>query len=490
MSLKMPSSIESLAVAKIRKWRQDPVFFVRDQFGIEPDEWQKEVLMAFANKSVPRIAMEACVGPGKSCVEAWIAWNFLCCYGSKGEHPKGAAVSVTADNLKDNLWPEIAKWQGRSKFLSKAYTWTKERIFLNEHPETWFISARSFSKTADPETQGRTLSGLHSKYLLYLIDESGDIHPAVLRAAEQGLSNVSFGKIVQAGNPTSHDGMLYLAAVSQRDKWFVVRITGDPEDPRRSPRIDIQWAAEQIKQYGRDNPWVMASILGQFPPSSINSLLSIQDVEDSMRRVIREDEISGSQKRLGVDVARFGDDRTVIFPRQGLVAFKYADMRNANSHEVAARVAKAKNQWGSEQDFLDVTGGYGGGVEDALKMAGFNPFPVNFAGKAADSRYFNLRSEMWFRMAEWVKRGSLPNIPTLARELTAPTYTFVGGKFRLEEKDQIKKRLGHSPDAADALACTFALPDMPSGEAAMPQFIGNRYAADYDPFDEKRMALS
>jgi hypothetical protein len=160
MSLKMPSSIESLAVAKIRKWRQDPVFFVRDQFGIEPDEWQKEVLMAFANKSVPRIAMEACVGPGKSCVEAWIAWNFLCCYGSKGEHPKGAAVSVTADNLKDNLWPEIAKWQGRSKFLSKAYTWTKERIFLNEHPETWFISARSFSKTADPETQGRTLSGL------------------------------------------------------------------------------------------------------------------------------------------------------------------------------------------------------------------------------------------------------------------------------------------------------------------------------------------
>lgn len=482
--------IEKEAIAKIRRWRSDPVFFVREQFGVEPDEWQKDVLMAFARKDTPRIAMEACAGPGKSAVEAWIAWNFLSCYGEKGEHPKGAAVSVTADNLKDNLWPELSKWQGRSKFLTKSFTWTKERIFLNEHPETWFISARSFSKTADPETQGRTLSGLHSKYILYLIDESGDIHPAVLRSAEQGLSNVKFGKIVQAGNPTSHDGILYLAAVTQRDKWFVIRITGDPDDPKRSTRIDKEWAASQITQYGRDNPWVMAYILGQFPPSSINSLLSVKDVEDSIARVIREEDIIGAQKRLGVDVARFGDDRTVIFPRQGLVAFKYAEMRNANSHEVAARVAKAKAQWGSENEFLDVTGGYGSGVEDSLKLAGYSPFPVNFSGSAADSRYFNLRSEMWFRMAEWVRRGSLPNVPVLTRELTAPTYTFVKGKFRLEEKDQIKARLGYSPDAADALACTFALPDMPS--ANHPSIAGpsGHYVADYDPFEDKRMAMS
>lgn len=474
------------AQLKIKKWRENPISFVVEELKIQPDKWQADVLKAFPSQDSDkmRISMQACAGPGKSAVLAWCGWNFLACYGERGEHPKGAAVSITHDNLKDNLWPEFAKWQSRSPFLMAAFQWTKERIFSKDHPETWFISARSWSKTSNAEEQGRTLSGLHSKYVLALLDESGEIPLPVLKAGEQALSNCKWGKILQAGNPTSLDGILHAAATSLRHLWHVIRITGDPEDPNRSDRIDLAWAKQQIELYGRDNPWVMAYILGQFPPASINVLLGPEEVEASMNRHVREDQFNFSQKRIGVDVAREGDDRTVLFPRQGLVAFQPVEMRNAKTHDIAARIIQAKATWGSECEFVDSTGGWGGGVNDSMEQAGHNPIPVNFAGKPIDPRYANKRAEMWFRMAEWVKKGGcLPKIPSLIRELTTPTYTFINGKFALEEKKLIKKRLGLSPDMGDALALTFALPEMPKQEnAAHAAFMKPEHKYDYDPF--------
>lgn len=451
---------------KIRIWRKDPCKFVRDNFGVTPDLWQEKALMAFASKDQNkiRIAMQACAGPGKSALLAWCGWNFLSCYGEKGEHPKGAAVSVTWDNLKDNLWVELAKWQGLSPFLSETFTWTQSKIFANDHKETWFLSARSFPKSADSETIGKTLSGIHSKYVLFLIDESGDIPVQIAKAAEQAVGETiargGFIKVLQAGNPISLDGMLYASSVS--DQWHSIRITGDPDDPFRSPRIDVEWARSQIAEYGSDDPWVMAYILGHFPSSSINSLLSISEVEEAMERHLTIKDYGHSQKRLGIDVARGGMDSTVIFPRQGLAAFKYATMRNATGPQVAARVLQAKAKWGSELEFVDDTGGFGGSVIDSLELAGHTPQGIHFSSKSISERYFNRRSEMWLEMAEWVKRGgALPNCNQLKKELVSVMYFLKNGKLALEEKDQIKKRLGFSPDRADALALTFALPDMP-----------------------------
>lgn len=475
------------AAAKIIQWRKDPVRFVRDNFKVEPDAWQVDALNAFANNDLQtsRISLQACAGPGKSAVLAWCGWNFLSCYGGYDDHPKGAVVSVTGDNLADNLWPEFSKWQSRSDYLTRAFTWTKTKLFANDHPETWFLSARSWSKTSNADEQGRTLSGLHSKYVLCLIDESGDIPVAVLKAGEQALGNCIFGKIVQAGNPTSHDGMLYAASTKLRHMWHVIRITGDPDDPKRSPRIDINWAKEQIKLYGKDDPWVMAYILGQFPESSLNTLLSPKEVEDAMTRHMTDDKFDFAQKRLGVDCARFGLDKTIIFPRQGLCAFKPVEMRNARSNDIAARVMAAKAKWEAEIEFIDDTGGYGSGVVDSLLQAGSNPVAVNFSERASDPRYFNKRSEMWFKMAEWIKRGGkLPRVPELIGELTVPEYSFQNGKFRLEEKDRIKERLGRSPDYADALALTFAWAEMPKSLAALHPSLAKTHHAEteFDPF--------
>jgi phage terminase large subunit len=471
---------------KIKTWRENPAQFVHEELKVEKiDKWQLEACEVFPSmdKDKIRISLQACAGPGKSAVLSWLGWNFLTCYGDIGEHPKGAAMSVSSDNLKDNLWAELAKWQSRSEMLLKAFTWTKQRIYAVDHPETWFISARSFPKTADAEEQGRTLSGLHSKYVLYLIDESGDINPAVLRSAEQGLSTGPiFGKILQAGNPTSQDGMLYAAATVLRHLWYIIRITGDPDDPKRSSRIGVEWARQQIETYGRDNPWVMAFILGQFPPGGINTLLGPDEVQAALGKHLREDQYNMSQMRIGVDVARFGDDRNIIFARQGLASFVPVEMRNARTNDIAARVMIEKNKHQSEMEFVDGTGGYGAGVIDALIQAGHSPQEIHFSGKPNDATYFNKRSEMWFEMAKWVKRGgALPNIASLQKELTTPTYTFHNGKFRVEEKDQIKKRLGFSPDIADALCLTFALPEMPKGLGLRGGRSGMALT-DYDPF--------
>lgn len=472
----MSSALER-ARARIRIWRENTPQFVADNFGIEPDAWQLEALRAFDSRAPQdqRISLQACAGPGKTAVLAWMAWKFLACYAERGEHPKGAAVAITYDNLRDNLWPELAKWQQRSEFLKHAFTWTRERIVATDHPETWFLSARTWPKTASAEEQGKTLSGLHGKFVLALVDESGGIPLTVLRAAEQALSTgPAFGKIVQAGNPLSLDGMLYAAATTLRHQWRVIRVTGDPDDPHRSPRISLEWARQQIATYGRDNPWVKVYILGQFPPASINALLGVEDVEAAMRRHLRRDAYDWAQKRIGVDVARFGDDRTVIFPRQGLAAFRPVVMRHVRTTDIAARIARGAADWGAELILVDDTGHWGHGVVDHLITAGFPVVPVIASDPALDRRYKNRRAEMWLSMAEWVKGGgALPPIPELVAELTTPTYTFLGGKLVLEDKDQVKQRLGRSPDLADALAQTFALPDMPSELLARLQGHGH-----------------
>lgn len=477
------------AQIKIQGWRENPVKFVWDNFKVDPDAWQVDVLTDFGRQDWLKLrqSMQACVGPGKSAILSWCGWNFLSCYGEVGNHPKGAAVSVTEKNLKDNLWPEYAKWQSRSPYLMEAFQWTKERIYAKDHESTWFMSARSFNKDADAEAQGRTLSGLHSKYVLVQLDESGEIPPPVLKAGEQAMAETDckIARIQQAGNPSSLSGILYAAATELAHLWKVYRITGDPDDPKRSRRIDIEWAREQIKLYGKDNPWVMYSILGLFPPSSINSLLGPDQVRAAMERCVKPDAYEFTQKRLGIDVAFEGDDTTVIFPRQGIAAFKFVVMKNAKSADIAARVMDAKKKFGSEMEFIDDTGGWSKGVQEFLAQAGITVQPINFSGKAIDPRYFNKRAEMYWNMSEWVKNGgALPKDDQLLRELCAPTYTLRNGKILLEDKKQIKSRLGFSPDIADGLALTFSIPDMPASPMYIPGVIEpGKMLVEYDPYN-------
>lgn len=469
---------------KIKGWRENPCKFVYDNFQTVPDKWQEKVLEAFASpdKDKARISMQACAGPGKSAALAWCGWNFLSCYGGRGDHPKGAVVATTKDNLKDNLWPEFSKWQGRSEYLSDSFTWTKERIYANDFPEDWFLSARSWSKTADAEEQGRTLSGLHSGYVLALVDESGDIPVAVLKAGEQALSNCKFGKILQAGNPTSKSGMLYAASHTLKN-WYVVRITGDPNDPDRSPRIDLQWAKEQIEQWGLDDPWVMSYILGKFPISAINTLLTPEEVDLAMGRQYKITDYQHAAKILGVDVAREGLDSSVITPRQGLVMFPQIVRRGLTSHPLANQIIVKHNDWQGDGIIVDGTGGYGSGVIDALQTMGVYAHDCQFAGKADNSlKFYNKRAQILWDAAQWVKSGgAMPYDRELREEMISITYSYKGDRMIMEPKEGLKARLGRSTDKFDSLGVTFAFPIQPMQRHNV-NVGGNRAITDYDPF--------
>jgi phage terminase large subunit len=480
---------------KLKKWIDDPVQFVRDVFNVEPDEWQIDALIAIAKNQ--RTAMKASKGVGKTAILAMACWWFL----ATRVDAKVAATSISWDNLADGLWAEMAKWQGKSKFLQENFVWTKTRISNKDNPENWFMSARTWSKSSSQDQQANTLAGLHADNIMFVLDESGGIPSAVMAAAEAALANDmeehTDAKIIQAGNPTHLSGPLYEASVRDRKMWHVIEISSDPENPKRSPRVSIQWANEQIEKYGRDNPWVLVNVFGQFPPASLNALFGYEEVRLAMSRKVNKEDYIYSQKRIGVDVARSGEDATVLFPRQGLVAFKPVVMRGARNTEVASRVIAAKYKWNGEVEYVDGTGGFGGGVIDIMLQRGHSPQEIHFSSKATDPRYANKRAEMYFRAAEWVKRGGcLPKDDDLLRELPVIEYTFDSkGRLLIEPKEEIKSKLaGASPDKSDAFVLTFADEEQMTqiGELGLinrledQEYASNNVKKDWNPLDPDR----
>lgn len=469
-----------VAADQLTKWRLHPDLMVRDLFGVTPDEWQDDGLKAFPHQQ--RIAMCASKGPGKTAELAWLGWNFLL----TRPFPKIAATSITGDNLADNLWAEMAKWQQKSELLRSKFTWTKTRIFANDAPETWFMSARPWSKSANKEEQGLTLAGLHADYILFLVDESGGIPNSVMVSADAALSSCIEGHIVQAGNPTHLEGPLYLACTSERRLWFVIEINGDPDNPKRSPRVSMKWANEMIEKYGREHPYVLVNLLGRFPPASLNALIGVDEVRDAMKRDYREQEYSSAAKILGVDVARFGDDSNIIFPRQGLQSFNPLSYRNIDGTQGANFVGRKWKEWDADAAFVDDTGGYGSSWIDNLQRLGFSPTPVHFSEKPQDGKYFNKRAEMMFEAVEWIKRGGAlpPDRPELLAALTQTTYTFKGDKMIVEPKEIIKEKLGYSPDEMDGFILTFASPVLRAVKSGRA-----KYSYEYDPLSDKHIEV-
>jgi hypothetical protein len=470
---------------------------VRELFKTEPDRWQEEALEAFPTSR--RIAMRACVGPGKTAVLAWLGWNFML----TRPHPKIGATSISGANLKSNLWAELARWYHMSDLLKSQFEFTKSVIYCRQFPETWTLEARTWPKDADATQIGNALAGMHAKHIMWLLDETGDYPESIMPVCEGIFSgDPEEAHIVQAGNPTKLGGPLYRAYTAAADLWKKITITADPDDPMRTPRVSVEIAREQIKQYGRDNPWILVRIFGQFPPSNINSLIGPDEIDASFKRTYTEYDIGGAPRVLGVDVARYGDDASVIFRRQGLQAFKPDMLRNANSLQGAGRVARVWDDWGADACFVDATGGFGAGWIDQLIQLGKAPFGVQYAGEAHEKdRYYNKRTEMYFDAVDWIKRGgALAESAGLLAAMTQITYTIKGNRLLLEPKELIKARIQGAAasgglDESDAFVQTFAEPVVPKNKPrrtmqkqqeynpfAEPNSIAAAVDQSYDPF--------
>jgi hypothetical protein len=460
--LNKPSTLQPHQLIKL--WRHRPKIFFKDAFDVTLDAWQEDVVDLYMENN--RLALVASKGPGKTFTLAMLGWHFFI----TNHQPKMAATSITKDHLMANLWAELLKWRAKSRLLTLSTNEGFSKITLKGHEGYSFIDARSFSKSADEKAQQSALAGLHADNVAFLIDEAGMIPDAVLITADAALSTgdsaTKKAKLLVTANPEEPKGLIYNAYMGRSvQKWAVYTISGDPDDPKRAPRVDIKWAREVIAQFGKDSPYALVNVFGKYPATSSNMLISEQEVRDAMSRTIDDNLLKNFQMRLGIDVARGGIDSTVFFLRRGKKAYPPEQIpSNVLGPELAGKAAMMVQDLKVERIFVDNTGGFGGSVVDSLQLfPNIDVTPVHYNSKAQDKRYYNKRTEMWVRMRDWIRDGGcLPNDPALAEELTTPRLQFHGGMFRLEEKEQIKQRLGRSPDKADALAQTFADVEQPS----------------------------
>ena len=471
------NAIKAEWASKLHAWKNNVSQFALEVFGMTPDAWQKQAFDIFPH--APRLAMKASKGPGKTCVEAILNWNFLV----TRPYPNMAAISISGDNLRDNFWKEMAFWRNKSPMVTEMFELQAERIFARDHKDTWFLSARNWAKSATDEELGQSLAGLHSDYVMVTMDESGGMPVPILQAAEGILSSCIEGHVIQAGNTNTLEGALYHACVKRAHQWKVIVINGDPDNPNRSPRISLEWAQDLVNTEGRDSPFVKVMVLGEWPAASLNALIGEEAVDEAMRRCYREYQYGGAPKILGIDVARFGDDASVGTRRQGIVVFPQKKWRNFNSIQGASAVAREWDEFGADACFIDMTGGWGTGWFDQLQLLRYAPIGVQYAGQAHNkSRYANKRCEMYFDAVKWITDGGqLPPSPELKAALTSTLYTFKGDQLLLEPKDVIKAKLGYSPDEADSFVQTFAEPVSVRPGKDMLGRPATRHKADYDP---------
>lgn len=477
---------------QMRLWQKKPTIFLNDCFDWKPDLWQEEVIEGYMHNQ--RIALIASKGPGKTGLIAALVWHFFL----TNRIPKIGCLSVTEGNLKANLWAELLMLRARSEFAKKASKDGAQRITLVGHEGYSFIDARSYSKTADAREQASALAGLHADNVMFAIDEGGTIPDAIYATADAALStgesSTKKAKILTAANPEVPSGTLYRAVQGKSiQKWWTYRISGDPDDPKRAPRVAKEWAQEMIDQFGRDNPWVMVNVLAQYPKTAVDTLISEDEVRQAMERTTTEKEVRTAQHRLGVDVARGGIDNSALVRRRGLKVYPIELAPSSlDGPELAGKIQLIASESNVERVFIDNTGGYGSSSLDALKRANsrIDVTGVIYNARAQQNKiYFNKRTEMWVRMRDWIRNGGcLPNDPYLLEEISAPKVYFHGGVLRLEEKDQIKTRIGRSPDRADALAQTFADVDASSSSYQPPQYDEDDPYPVYRPKQSSHLA--
>ena len=246
---------------------------------------------------------------------------------------------------------------------------------------------------------------------------------------------------------------LYYKAIDE-DEWAAARFTVYDTDSLHPNEVTRLKRDMSETSFARE-------YLCDFAAQGDDQLIALADTEDAAKRTYQSDHVKMSPVILGIDPARFGDDRSVVFRRQGKQGYKPIVYRGIDNMDLAARVANLIEEHNPDAVFCDA--GAGSGVIDRLRQLSYDVIEIPFGGKATKpEQYINRRTEMWWLMKQWIEEGgAIPNDTALKQELATPIYWYdnVGRKV-LESKDQIKKRLqgAGSPDLADALALTFALP--------------------------------
>lgn len=457
---------DRIAAAAV-KFRHDPLGWVRfaydwgnDELAKHPGprEWQADMLdtigkhlRAPSTRYTPlRIAVASGHGIGKSAnIGMIVNWAM-----STMPHTRVVVTANTENQLRTKTWPEISKW---ARLAVNSHWWQVPAMSMYASDPG---AEKSWRGDAIPWSENNTeaFAGLHNegKRILVIFDEGSKIADKVWEVAEGALTDAETEIIwVAYGNPTQATGRFRECFGKYRHLWKTRQI-----DSRTVEGTNRAYLDEMVETYGEDSDIVKVRVRGQFPAQSVSQFISSELVADAQTR--RQTTIDpGAPFVLGVDIARFGDDESVIRGRKGrdgrvIPPIKWRGMDTVFS---AGKVAEAIVRYKPDAVFID-GGGVGGGVVDILKSQGFRIIEVNFGGAARDEKkYANKSAEMWGEARDWLLTGSIDSDDKLRDDLCGREYGFdKDGRIQLEKKKDMKKRGLASPDDADAFALTFAQP--------------------------------
>jgi phage terminase large subunit len=431
-------------------WRRDPVLFVRQALGVEEIEvWQVEALNRINLHD--RLAVRSGHGVGKSALLAWIIlWWILTRYPAKA-----ACTANTSTQLHDVLWGELDLWYRKLPEGMKDLLELKaDYLVLKEDPKQSFAVARTARKE-----QPEAFQGYHSPNMLFIADEASGVDDIIFEVGRGAMSSRG-AKTVITGNPTRTSGYFYNAFHSMKAFWQTMHVPC-----ASSSRVSEQYIEECKEEYGQESNAYRVRVLGEFPVEGDDTVIPLHLCESAVDRDVGL--IPDSGEVWGLDVARFGDDRTALAKRASnhlVEPIKW--WRGKDTMQVCGAVIDEYNLAKRKPTTIFVdTIGIGSGVYDRLAELGYPVAGINVSESPAfGDRFLRLRDELWWNTREWFRglNVRIPDDGALIAELTLPTYTHSSsGKVKVESKDEIKKRtaktassMGKSPDLADALVLT------------------------------------
>lgn len=424
-----------------------------------PETWQRNVLMDLQERltnglspeqalnTVIKVSVATGHGVGKTALVAWIIHWFI----STHVRPQIVVTASTENQLDTKTWRELRKWQ-KHAINGWMFEWTATRYRHRDDGELWFAAKVPWS-----EANSQAFAGTHEKYVMFVFDEASGIAPKIWEVAEGGLTS---GRCLffAFGNPTESSGGFHDSHHRFRHRWKTYTV-----DSRTVTFTNRQQLTEWIEDHGEDSDFVRVRVRGMFPHQAFSQFISPVDVAEAVKRKIEWKDVPRTVPRvMGVDVARQGDDSSVIVLRVGrkmhptIIRLNVRDLM-----AVASRVMTAIRDFAPDVIFVDATG-MGSGVYDRLVQMGVqNVVEVHSGSKPDDPSekkvYANMRIVMWARMRDWLKGADIPDDPMLQSDILAPTYTYqrTTQLELLESKEDMKARGVPSPDAADALALTF-----------------------------------
>lgn len=361
------------------------------------------------------------------------------------------ATAPTSHQLSDVLWAELAKWhrvlKDRIPELGAEFEWKSDVFELKDAPKESFAVAR----TSRPE-QPEALQGFHAESLLFLIDEASGVPDKVFEVAEGALSTEG-AFVLMLANPTRMEGYFYDSHHKMRERWAALHWDGED-----SPLVSKQYVEDMALKYGRDSSIFRVRVKGDFAGSP-DGVIPLDLIESAIGRGVKP----YGEVVWGMDVARFGTDRTALAKRQGNTLLE--PIKFWSGKDLMQTVGLLKIEYDAARVKPGVIHidsiGLGSGVVDRAKEIGLPVNGVNVAeSPSVREQYSRMRDELWFKAREWFQGRdvTMPADESLVAELTLPIYRHLStGKIQVESKDDMKKRGVTSPDLADAFCLTFAI---------------------------------